>query len=80
MSKKVELNLEEEIEVCCSVTRAVKGDGPGAYYGPTPDEPAEIEDLYVGVIIKGKTIDITNLLDEKQIAYFEEKVWLHLED
>jgi len=36
------------------------------------DEPAEVEDLYVGVIIRGTSIDITSLLNDKQRTHFED--------
>lgn len=34
----------------------------------------DVEDLYVGVIIKGTSIAIESLLNQKQRTYFEEKI------
>lgn len=61
MKKRIEVTSEYELEISGR---------------PFPAEPdvglgAGIEDLYVGVIVKGKSIDITNLLDEKQFNHFE---------
>ena len=37
------ITLTLEVTVSYTGHRAVKGDGPGAWYGPTPDEPAWVE-------------------------------------
>lgn len=62
MKKLIELNSEYELEFS------------GRYYPAEPDVGlgAGIEDLYVGVIVKNRSIDITNLLDEKQFRHFED--------
>ena len=72
-SKELEFTIEVETEISCSILPACKGipqsmEGPG-----TPDEPAEIEDLYIGVIIGGTSIDITHLLNKMQLACVEDE-------
>lgn len=70
-TKKIALNLEYEVEVCASVSPG----HPGTFrvgHGGSPPEGPEVEDLYVGVIIKGTTIDITSLLNQKQLEHIEE--------
>lgn len=81
MSKKIEFSLDaEEIEISCSVTPFCPGTGPNMDGPGDPPEGGDIEDLYVGVIIKGTTIDITDKLNIKQREYIEERVRLHVED
>ena len=73
-NKKVEFQVEVELEVQCSVTPEYPGKGPSMKHaGGEPPEPSEVEDLYVGVIIRGTAIDITSLLNEKQREWIEEK-------
>ena len=74
MGRKVEISTEAEIEVTGYVTEAFKG----TYFDPPT--PSEVEDLYVGVIIHGATIDITNLLNESQKNYFEQRIFDTLKD
>lgn len=62
MKKRIEVTSEYELEISGR---------------PFPAEPdvglgAGIDDLYVGVIVAGKSIDITALLTEKQFSHFED--------
>jgi len=71
MSKKFGITKEFECEICCTLTPARKGD-PQTMEGPgSPDEPATVEDLYVAVIIRNASIDITRLLNDRQREHFE---------
>jgi hypothetical protein len=79
-SKKVEFQVEVELEVQCSVTPEVKGRRAHKFDPPDPDEPSEVEDLYVGVIIRGTAIDITSLLNEKQREWIEEECFATAKD
>ena len=63
---------EEEIEFNGTCIPGYPASGPSYSSGGEPAEPPEVEDLYVGVIIKGTSIDITKLLNEKQRGYFED--------
>jgi hypothetical protein len=55
-----------ELEVTCSVLPCCPGRGPSmAHAGGEPAEPSEVEDLYVGVIIGGTSIEITDKLPKK---------------
>lgn len=81
MNKKLAFNLDIELEITCSVTRAYPGRGPSMEHaGGEPAEPSEIEDLYVGAIIRGAAIDITSLLSPRQIEAIEEECFLNLEE
>lgn len=71
MNKKLAFQIDDldlEVEVTCSVTPFYRGAGYGSHYGPTPDEHPEVEDLYVGIIVNGTSIDVTNKLPKKVIA------------
>jgi hypothetical protein len=63
MSKKVEQMSEYEVEFSGQICPAERDVGINDAY---------IEDLYVGVIIKGQSIDITDKLTDKQRDHFEE--------
>ena len=79
-NKQLDFTIDAEIEIICSISPGSKGCGIDNYYGPTPDEPPEVEDLYVSVILSGKRIDITDLLDAKQKDDIEEKCFQECED
>lgn len=80
-NKNLSFTLDEEIEVTCSVTPFVRGRGPSMdHAGGSPDEPSEVEDLYVGVIIKGISIDVTDKLTPKQKSYIEAKCFEQASD
>lgn len=76
MSRKVELNLDAEIEIQATVTPGERGRRAHRYDQIDPDYPATVEDVYVGVIIKGTAIDITALLNPKQLRGIEEECLL----
>jgi hypothetical protein len=59
MSKSVNIEMNGEEEVEFSASISTDGD---------------VEDLYVGVIIKGTSIRIEHLLNSKQRDYFEERI------
>lgn len=72
MSKKVETFVGTEMEVIASVSRGYPGKGPSMdNAGGEPAEPPAVEDLYVGVIVYGRAIDITSLLSPKEVSRFE---------
>lgn len=72
MGKRIELSFDGyEIEVLGYVSAAHRGTYRVGH-GGSPPEPSEVEDLYVGVIINGTTVEITNLLNKKQREHFEE--------
>lgn len=74
MGKKLEFWLELETEVSCSITPERPARGPSFdHAGGEPAEPSEIEDLYVGVIVGGRAIDITALLTPDQKRRFMEE-------
>jgi hypothetical protein len=74
MSKKVEFTLDgEEIEIAGSCQQGTKGRRASKFDALEPDEPPCVEDLYVGLIIGGTAIDITDRLNQKQRDYFEQK-------
>ena len=74
MGKRVEINTEVELEIIGYVTRAFKG----TYYDPPT--PSEVEDLCVGVIIQGVTIDITHLLNADQKSHYEQRCFETLQE
>ena len=82
MSKAKEVYVFEDLEteVMAFVTPGCKARGPSYASGGEPEEPHLVEDLYVGVLIKGESIDITKLLSKKQLAYMEAKILERAED
>jgi hypothetical protein len=59
-------DFDLELEVTASISPGFPGRGPSmAHAGGEPPEPAEVEDLYVGVIIGGVSIEITDKLPKK---------------
>lgn len=72
VSRQLSFIVEREIEILCEVVSYYKGK-PSVPEYPEPREDAlEVQDLYVGVIIKGTSIDITHLLSKAQIVHLEE--------
>jgi hypothetical protein len=71
-SKKVEKFGEYEVEFSGTFQPGRPATGPSYSCAGEPAEPAEVDDLYVGVIIKGTAIDITDKLNEKQVDHFTE--------
>ena len=66
-SKKLEFIAEEEIEVQGTCIPRYRGHGPSMdHAGGEPDEPECVEDLYVGVIIKGISIDVTEFISSRR--------------
>lgn len=72
MSRKITFTREVEIEVMATVVPEYTPPRRG-FDAPEPTDPAEVQDLYVGVIIAGTAIDITKLLNPKQLAALEEE-------
>ena len=70
--KPFNITREYECEISCALTPERKGGRQHKFDQPDPAEPAEVEDLYVGVIIRGTSIDITSLLNDKQRTHFED--------
>lgn len=69
--KQFNITKEYECEISCTLTPEEKGD-PQTMDGPgTPDYPASVDDIYIGVIIKGTSIDITALLNKAQREHLE---------
>lgn len=68
--KRMELNIDAELELVCHISG-------GENHALDPGSTREIEDLYVGVIIRGAAIDITHLLSSRQRAHLEEVIWTH---
>lgn len=73
-NKEIEYDTDAEVLVYGSVTKAVRGRGPSFSDGGYPDEPSEVEDLRVSVIVYGQTIDVTSLLSKKTLGRFEETI------
>jgi hypothetical protein len=62
-------SVELEIKITYTFSPYRRGDGPGSYYGPTPDEPAGIEDMEVDLILPNKkTINFNQALFLKPIG------------
>lgn len=63
-----------ELEVTASISPGFPGRGPSMdNAGGDPPDPPEVEDLYVGIIIGGVSIDITDKLPEKVRDKIEEQ-------
>ena len=80
MSKKLEFTMDLEAEVECSVTPFRKGKRADPFDQPDPDEEACVEDLCVGVIVKGRVIDITGLLNPTEISVIEEECFMRAKE
>jgi hypothetical protein len=70
MNKQVGFQMELdqfniELEVTASVTPFIRGTRAHKFDQPDPDDGGEVEDLYVGIIIGGVSIDITDKLPPK---------------
>lgn len=80
MAKQKSFSIELETEIIYSITRGYKGKGPSMEHaGGEPDEPPEVEDVYVGVIVKGTAIDITALLNKRQMESIVEECFENAE-
>jgi hypothetical protein len=71
-NKRISLSSEYEVEISGRYSPGYPARGPSYSSGGEPGEPAEMEDISVGVVVAGVTIDITDRLSDKQLAHFEE--------
>jgi hypothetical protein len=64
------LDREIEWDLDYTISPGTRNKKARIYGECDPDEPPCVEDLFVGIVICGKTVDITKLLDPKQVCYF----------
>lgn len=70
--KNFTIELETEVSYSCNGVKT----RPWSSVSPE-EEVTTVEDIYVGVIIKGKSIDITSLLDATQMEHIDALCFEH---
>jgi hypothetical protein len=80
MKNRIKFTKEEELEIKATICPQQLSISASLFYDGSPEYPASVEDLYVGVIIKGTSIDITKLLNKRQLDSIKEECLQEYDD